>query len=77
MRPNRQYFRVLAKPEVDLDFRGHPNITAVRNYEKQIPWHRKRKEWRNYWNPQDPIDSTLEYLRNRMLISIFEVTRTW
>lgn len=44
VRPDRQYPRVTATPEVDLDFRGHPNRTAVLNYEKQIPRHRQRKE---------------------------------
>ena len=73
MRPNRQYLWVPAKPEVDLEFQSHPEITVVWNYDKQIPWHRNSKEWRNYWNPKDSIDSTLEYLRNRKLTWIFEV----
>ena len=37
VKPNRQYPRVTATPGVDLDFRGHPNRTALLNYEKQIP----------------------------------------
>ena len=29
MRPNHQYSQAPVKPEVDLDFRGHPNMVAL------------------------------------------------
>ena len=47
-RPNRQYPRVPSRPEVDLDFRGHLNMVALRNSAKWIPWPQRRWEWRNY-----------------------------
>ena len=43
IRPNHQYPQGPAKPEVDLEFRSHPNRLAAWNYEKWITWPRKRR----------------------------------
>ena len=42
IRPNHQYPQAPAKPEVDLDFRSHPNMVARLNCQKWISWPRKR-----------------------------------
>ena len=37
-RHNHQYLQVRLKPEVYLDFRGHPNMVALWKYQQWIPW---------------------------------------
>ena len=51
IRHNHQYLYGPLEPEVDPDFRGHPNIAAHWECQQWIPWPWKHKYWRNCKNP--------------------------
>ena len=48
MRQNHQYLWKPLEPEVDLDFRGNPNMLALYKCQQWIPWPQKHKYRSDY-----------------------------